>query len=130
MVDEEYQDVASEPAGGAPVNRDKQRSAPEVIEGEAASPGEGEPAPLAPEAGEPAPPDQESGEPAPSAGEAGDAAPPATSEGRAGQPGRRGPGAFVSGALGGLVVLALGGGAGYYLLAPKADLAEGNASRI
>ena len=35
MVDEESQDVASAPAGGAPVNRDRLRD-PDVIDGEAA----------------------------------------------------------------------------------------------
>ena len=36
----------------------------------------------------------------------------------------------MSGALGGLVVSALLGGAAYYLLAPKADLAEADANRL
>jgi hypothetical protein len=129
MVDEESQDVASEPVGGAPGNRDKRRGALGVIEGEAASHGESEAAPLAAEVEEPPPPDRATGEPAPSAGEAGDAA-PSTWEGQTGQPGRRGPRPFVSGALGGLVVSALVGAAGYYLLAPKANLAEADAGRL
>ena len=129
MVDEEYQEVASEPVGGAPVNRDKRHTTLEVIEGEAASRGEGEPGPLAAEAEEHAPPDEATGEPVPSAGEAGDAA-PSTWEGQAGRPRWRGLRAFVSGAFGGLIVSALVGGAGYYLLAPKANLAEEDAGRL
>ncbi|MFY9969928.1 MAG: hypothetical protein WAK41_11055, partial [Roseiarcus sp.] len=41
MVDEESQDVASDPAGGAPVNRDRQRD-PGVIDGEVAARVDGE----------------------------------------------------------------------------------------
>ncbi|HKN30030.1 MAG TPA: hypothetical protein VJY34_20005 [Roseiarcus sp.] len=105
MVDEESQDVASEPAesaseraGGAPV--------------------------------EAPPPTQQVGEVAPPAQQAGEAAPPAQQT-QAAPSGRRGRGgAFLAGALGGLVVSAIAGGAGYYLYAPKADLEEANASRL
>lgn len=139
MVDEESRDVASEAAGGAPVNRDKRRSDPGVIEGEAASPGEAEATLLAPVDGGPAASGEEAAGPgssaqepeesAPSAWKAGDAA-PSTRDALARQPGRRWPVAFVSGALGGLVVSALLGGAVYYFLAPKADLAEADANRL
>ena len=108
MVDEESQDVASvpaegapEPAGGAPANRDK-RADPGVIEGEVSSRNDGE---IASPAG----------------------------EARAAPSGRRGRGAFVgflAGALGGLVASAIAVVAGFYLYAPKADLAEANAGRL
>ncbi len=120
MVDEESQDVASEPARGAPVNRDK-RSDPGVIDGEASR-----------NDGEAAPPAQEAGAPAPSAQEAARVAHP-SHEAEAAPSGRTRPGAFgafLSGALGGLVVAAVAGGAGYYLFAPKTDLAQTNASRL
>ncbi len=108
MVDKESQDVASAPAAGAPVNRDKRRD-PGVIEGEVAS------------------------------GSKEEAAPPPTADGSrpsASQPSHapgRGPQAmrgFLSGALGGLVVSALAVGGGYYFFAPKADVAEADASRL
>jgi hypothetical protein len=121
MVDEESQDVASEPAGGAPVNRDK-RGDPGVIDGEAPR-DDGEAASAAQEVSEPAPPADEAVRAAPPSHEA-EAVPP----GRA----RLGVfGAFLSGALGGLIFAAVAGGAGYYyFLAPKIDLAETNASRL
>jgi hypothetical protein len=148
MVDEESQDVASEPAEGAsepvggsprvadeavaksaeaasetasgtPFNRDH-RGDPGVIEGEVSSRSEGEALP----------PAQGAGKGAPSAPAAGEAAPPAR-EAQADPSGRRGRGGgFLAGALGGLVVSAIIGGTGYYLFAPKADLAEANASRL
>ncbi len=107
MVEQESQDVASEPSGPAPVNRDR-RDAPGVIEGEVASRPEGESAQQ--------PASEGSTPPAP---------PP--------EPARSAPGAmraFLSGALGGLVVSALAAGGGYYYFAPKADVAETDASRL
>lgn len=137
MVDEDSHNVASETAGGAPVNRDK-RSEPMVIEGEMAAQGEAEDAPAAPHPGETAP-SGEAGDTAPTAGEA---AAPAPSRGavdddasgreakadRSRRTGRGG--ALLAGALGGLVVSAIIGGIGYALLAPSAELAEGNARRL
>ena len=110
MVDEEIRNVAPEPAGPAPVNRDK-RPDPDVIEGEVAPPGEDEAA-RAPPAAEPA------GEtlPPPSA------PPAATASG--------GLRAFAAGALGGVIVAALAAGGGYYLSAPKTDLAQAEAGRL
>ena len=108
MVEEESRDLASETA---PVNRDE-RGAPSVIEGEDSSSDNDEAAPPAEEAG---------GVEAP------------VRAARAVSPGRSGPsafGAFLSGALGGFVVAAIAGGAGYFLLGPKADLAEADASRL
>jgi hypothetical protein len=120
MIDEESQDVASKPAGDAPVNRDK-RGDPGVIDGDASRDGEAPPSA------------QEVSEPAPPAEEAVRAAPP-SHKAEAAPPDRARPGAFVaflSGAFGGLVIAAVAGGAGYYyLLAPKTDLAETNASRL
>ena len=109
MVDEESQDVASDPAGGAPVNRDRQRD-PGVIDGEVAARVDGE-APAAAAADVPkaeapprfAPPER----PAPGAGRA-----------------------FAFGALGGLIVSALAAAGGYYAYAPKTDLAEADAGRL
>ncbi len=109
MVDEESQDVASDPAGGAPVNRDRQRD-PGVIDGEVAARVDGE-APAAAAADVPkaeapprfAPPER----PAPGAGRA-----------------------FAFGALGGLIVSALAAAGGYYAFAPKTDLAEADAGRL
>ncbi|HZZ60518.1 MAG TPA: hypothetical protein VFE63_05010 [Roseiarcus sp.] len=120
MVDEESQDVACEPAGGAPANRDK-RGDPGVIDGEAPR-----------DVGEAAPSAQRVSEPAPSE-EAVRAAPPSRDE-EAVPPRRTRRGAFaafLAGALGGLIVAAIGGGAGYYyILVPKTDLAETNARRL
>ena len=107
MVDEESQDVKSEPAGGAPVNRDQRRD-PDVIEGEVAGRSDDAPPDPAP-AEEPSPPPP---------------APPLQPS----APGRAG--AFVSGALGGLIVSALAAGAGWYFLAPNADLAGADANRL
>ena len=110
MVDEESRDVEPEIAGDAPANRDKSGGLG-GIEGEGSSIGAGE---AAPPAGEPR-------------AEARIQAAHAVSHGRSG-PGASG--AFLSGALGGLIVAAIAGGAGYYLFAPKADLAEADASRL
>lgn len=104
MVDEESQEVASAPAAGAPVNRDR-RHDPDVIDGEVAARLD-DGAPAGPAAG--APPG-----PAP--------------------PERQGPGAgraFVFGALGGLIVSALAAAGGYYALAPRTDVAEAGAGRL
>jgi hypothetical protein len=99
MVDEEIQDVPTEPAG-APVNRDVQRE-PEVIEGEIAARATDESPP------DPLTADSEAN-PRP--------APPARSRNHA-----RG---FLAGALAGLIVSALGLGAGYMFFASKADVSE------
>ncbi len=108
MVEEESQQIASEPAGAAPVNRDKRGDAG-VIDGEVASRHEAETAEqAAPEGAEPAAP------PSP---------PPARGE-------RAATRGFLSGALGGAIVSVLAAGGGYYLLAPKADLAQGDANRL
>jgi hypothetical protein len=121
MVDEESQDVASESTGGAPVSRER-RGDPGVIEGEAPR-DDGE-----------ATPSQEASEPASPAEDAVAAAPPSREAEAAAPTGRARPGvlgAFLSGALGGLVIAAVAGGAGYYyLVAPKSDLAKTNASRL
>ena len=109
MVDEESQDVAPAPAGGAPVNRDR-RPDPGVIDGEVAARVDDE-APAGTAAKTPrteAPPRS---------------APP---DGRAPGAGR----AFVFGALGGLVVSAFAAAGGYYALAPSAELAEADAGRL
>ncbi len=109
MVDEESQDVASPPAGGAPVNRDRRGDAG-VIDGEVGARVDGE-APAGTAAKTPrteAPPRS---------------APP---DGRAPGGGR----AFVFGALGGLIVSALAAAGGYYALAPSAELAEADAGRL
>ncbi len=111
MVDEDSRDVASETAGGVPVNRDR-RGGPEVIQGEVSSSGHGDAAPPQ--------------------GATDEGATPAQST-QAASSGQSGPGALtalLSGALGGLVVAAIAAGAGYWLLAPKADLAEADASRV
>ena len=108
MVDEESQDVASAPAGGAPVNRDRLRD-PDVIDGEAIR----------------VEPDTQ----ATSAAEATGAETPLGSP----PPDRRAPGALrplAFGALGGLIVSALALAGGYYALAPKADLAQADAGRL
>ncbi|MGH6799433.1 MAG: hypothetical protein ACREDI_13750, partial [Roseiarcus sp.] len=101
MVDQETQDVSAGPAG-APVNRDARRD-PEVIEGEIAARGTGdnEPSP-GPTAA------QSRAEPRP--------APAATP--------RTGARGLLAGALAGFIVSALGVGAGYTLLASKADVSE------
>ncbi len=118
MVDQESQDVVAEGAGGAqqptsaaPVNRDKP-SVPDVSQGEVAA--------------------RDDGESTSPAGKAADAAAPAQVS-QAASSGRSRPGAFgafLSGALGGLIVAAIAGGAGYYFFAPKADLAEAEAGRL
>jgi hypothetical protein len=101
MVDQETRDVSAGPAG-APVNRDARRE-PGVIEGEIAARGtDGNEAPPDP----PAP--ESSAEPRP--------APAAAS--------RINVGSVLAGAVSGLIVSALGVGAGYTLLASKADVSE------
>ena len=109
MVDEESQHVASAPAAGAPVNRDR-RHDPGVIDGEVAARLDDEaPAGTAAEA--------------PRAGAPPGSAPPE----RQGLGGGR---AFVFGALGGLIVSALAAVGGYYALAPRTDLAKADAGRL
>ena len=119
MVDGENHERASEPAGGAPSNRDK-RPDDTVIEGEIA----------APEPGTPAAVDSE--EPRPEAHDAQDAA-HATPELDSHAPPSKPPGAgraFAAGAAGGAIVAALAAAAGFYLLLPKASLSEADASRL
>jgi hypothetical protein len=107
MIDQESKGDSAESAG-APVNRDARRE-PEVIEGEIAAreTNENEPAR-----------DSAAGESAARP----EAAPPV-------RPPRTGARGFLGGALAGLIVSALGLGAGYTLLAPKADVSE-NAKRL
>src|SRR6516162_3832577 len=107
MVDDESQDVASAPAGGAPVNRDRLRD-PDAIDGEA-------PVRVG---------DEASARPVAEAS-GGDA--PLRSP-----PDKRAPGALrplALGALGGLIVSTLAAAGGYYALAPKIDFAEAEAGR-
>jgi hypothetical protein len=99
MVDEEINDVSAGPTG-APVNRGA-RPEPTVIEGEVAT----------------RDPDESGSSPEPAA--AGTRAPPAAKA--APRTGARG---FLGGAVAGLIVSALGLGAGYTLLAPKADVSD------
>ena len=100
MVDEEIKDVSAGPTG-APVNRDARRE-PEVIEGEIA----------------PRDPDDRASSPDPTAAET-------KADARAAKAARR-PGArgLLAGAVGGLVVSALGLGTGYSLLTSKADMSQ------
>jgi hypothetical protein len=105
MVEEETQDVSAGPAGPPP-NRDPRRE-PGVIEGEIAARGPDEHKPPPPAAEKAAQP-----RPAPAA-----------------EPPRAGSRGLLAGALAGLVVSALAVGAGYVLLAPKADVAA-NATRL
>ena len=108
MVDEQSQDIASERAGGAPVNRDKRRD-PGVIDGAVASPSDDDAQPQ---------PSGEASQP--------DAPQPPLAARRAPRAAR----GFLSGAAGGLVVSALALGGGYYVFASKADIAEADASRV
>ena len=101
MVDEEIKDVSAGPTG-APVNRDARRE-PEVIEGEIAARGT----------------DDSERTTGPSASERG-AEPHAASAARP----RTGARGFLSGAVAGLIVSALGVGAGYTFFASKADVSE------
>ena len=101
MVDEEIKDVSAGPTG-APVNRDARRE-PDVIEGEIAA-REGEDSQSSP--GETA---AETRADPPTAAKA---AP------------RNGARSLLAGAVGGLIVSALGLGAGYTLLTPKADVSD------
>jgi len=102
MVDEESQDAASEPAPGAPVNRDRPHD-PGVIHGELASA-------RADEKAQPV--------------EAGsDLARPERA--------KRGVfGALLAGAIGGFFAAAIAGAVAYAVLFPKADLAQANAARL
>ncbi len=109
MVDEEFRNVASELRGSAPVNRDK-RDDPEVIEGEVTAPRDG----------------GEAREPTAAQPPAEAVSPPSTPPANASNSLR----AVAAGALAGLIVAALAAGGGYYLFAPKADLAERDASRL
>src|SRR6478752_6284817 len=99
MVDEEIKDLSAGPTG-APVNRDARRE-PDVIEGEIAARGTDDNV---------SPPDPPADEPRPATTIA--PAPHATARG------------FLGGAIAGLIVSALGLGAGYTLLAPKGDVSE------
>ncbi len=105
MVEQETRDVPSGPAG-APPNRDARRD-PGTIEGEIAAP------------------DTEGREPPPSVAAAGKSA----AEPQPAPAQRTGARSVLAGALAGLIVSALALGAGYSLLAPKADVAE-NATRL
>ncbi len=118
MVDGESHGNVSEPAGGAPINRDK-RPNDVMIEGEAA-PAESERSAPEPEtekiAEEPAleraPPPEPTAPPPPSM------KPPGVGR------------ALAAGALSGAVVSALAAAAGYYLLPLKANLSEADVSRL
>ncbi len=100
MVDEEINDVSAGPTG-APVNRDARRE-PEVIEGDIAA----------------SEPDDSVSSPDPRTAEARADPPAARAAPRAGARG------FLSGAIAGLIVSALGLGAGYAFFASKADMSE------
>jgi hypothetical protein len=106
MIDGETQGDSAA-STGAPVNRDSRRE-PDVIEGEIAARETGEHEPT---------PDRSAGE---SRGE------PRPAPAAAPRTGARG---FLGGALAGLIVSALGLGAGYTLLPPKADV-SGDANRL
>ena len=101
MVDEEITDVSAGPTG-APVNRDARRE-PEVIEGEVAA----------------RETDDSTSPPHSTAPETSADPPPAAKSARGA--GARG---VVGGAVAGLIVSALGLGAGYTLFAPKTDLSD------
>jgi hypothetical protein len=101
MVDEEIEDVPAGPTG-APVNRDARRE-PEVIEGELAGREK----------------DHTESPPDSTGAETRADPPPAAKPARGG--GARG---VLGGAVAGLIVSALGLGAGYTLLAPKADTSD------
>jgi hypothetical protein len=106
-IDEETKGDSAQSAG-APVNRDA-RPDPGVIEGEVAAREADESKPPRDSA---APEHAARPEPAPAA-----------------RPPRTGARGFLGGALAGLIVSALGLGAGYTLLAPKADVSD-NANRL
>jgi hypothetical protein len=108
MVEDESQDVASEPASGAPVNGDK-RSDPPIIDGEATRV------------------EDETGTKT-TATRHGSETPPPSSPPERPSPGTLRP--LALGALGGLVVSALAAAGGYYALGPKADLAQEGAGRL
>jgi hypothetical protein len=103
MVDEEIKDVSAGPMG-APVHRDA-RGEPEVIEGKIAG--------REPDDGV-SPPDPIEAETT--------VDPPRPADVKAAP--RRGAGPFLAGALAGLIVSALGVGAGYTFFASKADVSE------
>ena len=108
MVDEESQDVASEAAVGAPVDRDRPRD-PDVIDGEAAR----------------VEPVAQTKSTAEAAG--------AEAPFRSPSPDKRAAGAlrpFAFGALGGLVVSALALAGGQFVFGPKFDLAQEDAARL
>jgi len=100
MVDEEIKDVSAGPTG-APVNRDARRE-PDVIEGEIAA-RDAEESVLSP--------DPTAAEPR--------SDPPAAKAAR-----RTGVRSLLAGAVGGIVVSALGLGAGYSFITSKADVSE------
>lgn len=110
MVDEESRNVASELPGPAPVNRDRRRD-PDVLEGEV-------------------PPRvvDELVREAPAAEPVSEAVPPSFAPPKANA--RSGLSAFAAGVLGGLIASAAAAAGGYYLFAPKTDLAQENASRL
>jgi len=113
MVDGESHEIASEPAGGGPNNRD-QRPNDKLIDGEAVAPEAEGPAPAAP--GETVAEAQD--EHAPSEEPA--------------SPGSKAPGAgraLAAGAVAGAVVAALAAAA-FYLSPLKASLSEADASRL
>ncbi len=110
MVDEEIRNVASDQGGAAPPNRDR-RDDSDVIDGEGAARRENE-APREPAAVEPA----------------NEALPTPSTQASANRSSSLRAGA--AGALGGLIVAALAAGGGYYLFAPRADLAERDVGRL
>jgi hypothetical protein len=101
MVDEEIKDVSAGPTG-APVNRDARRE-PDVIEGEIAAR------------------EAEDSQSSPGETAAETRADPPTAAKAAPRTGAR---SLLAGAVGGLIVSALGLGAGYTLLTPKADVSD------
>ena len=120
-IDEETKGDPAESAG-APVNRDARRE-PEIIEGEIAAreTNERDPPSDAPGSAVRVEPPRDGAAHEQSARP--ETAPPAP------PPPRTGARGFLGGALAGLIVSALGLGAGYALLAPKADVSE-NANRL
>jgi hypothetical protein len=113
MVDEESQNLAAEPAVGKPANRDRREDA-RVIDGEISASETSASEQAAPSRAEPsqAEPVRRAAAPAPRPKTIGSAR------------------AFVSGALGGLVVAGLAAAGAYYGFTPKAELAEADANRL
>jgi hypothetical protein len=101
MVDEEIKDLSAGPTG-APINRDARRE-PEVIEGELT----------------PRETDDSGSPPYATAAETSAESPPAAKP-----PPRRGARGFLAGALAGLIVSALGLGAGFTFFASKTDVSD------